>query len=147
MKKVAFLLLIMAALVSCESKDQKAGSATLSTDDKKAEADPSAVTSIQWIDSTFQDLGKVKEGTVVEVTYRFKNTGDKNLVIENAQPSCGCTVPEKPEQPIAPGGTDVIKAKFDSKGRPGVNNKTITVTANTTPEKQHQLNFKVEVIN
>lgn len=146
MKKVAFLLLVLTALVSCESKDQKAG-ATLSAGDKKTETDPSAVTSIQWIDSTSQDLGKVKEGTVVEVTYRFKNSGDKNLVIENAQPSCGCTVPEKPEQPIAPGGTDVIKAKFDSKGRLGPNSKTITVTANTAPEKQHVLSFKVEVIN
>jgi hypothetical protein len=146
MYKVALLLLLSAALVSCESKDQKA-TTSATAGDKKTETDPSAVTSIQWIDSTFQDLGKVKEGTIVEVTYRFKNSGDKSLVIENAQPSCGCTVPEKPEQPIAPGGTDVIKAKFDSRGRAGVNNKTITVTANTAPEKQHQLNFKVEVIN
>ncbi len=100
---------------------------------------------MQWLDSTYKDLGKVKEGQVVEVAYRFKNTGTKNLVIANVSASCGCTIPEKPEKPIAPGEEGVIKAKFDSKGRPkGEARKDVFVKANTEPQDQ-QLSFRVEI--
>ncbi|MEI9807904.1 MAG: DUF1573 domain-containing protein [Bacteroidota bacterium] len=60
-------------------------------------------------------------------------------------PGCGCTVPEKPEQPIAPGQQDVIKAKFNSSGQhKGENRKSITVRANTDPS-EIQLSFRVEI--
>jgi hypothetical protein len=88
----------------------------------------------------------VKEGQVVEVSYRFKNTGDKNLIIQNVSASCGCTVPEKPEKPFAPGEEGTVRAKFDSKGRPhGEARKEVYVNANTKPEQQHVLTFKVEI--
>jgi hypothetical protein len=157
MKKVVFLLLIMPAILSCESSDKKvngtaateSGNTALSptNNNQPAAFDSANATSIQWIDSTSQDLGRVKEGTVVEVTYRFKNTGNKPLVIESVQPSCGCTVPEKPEKPIPPGGEEVIRAKFSSSGRAGQNHKSITVNANTLPSSQHILQFNVEVTN
>ncbi|MEO5563769.1 MAG: DUF1573 domain-containing protein, partial [Chitinophagaceae bacterium] len=79
------------------------------------------------------------------VSYRFKNSGNKSLVIEDVAAGCGCTVPEKPEQAFAPGEEGVIRAKFDSKGRVGTNNKFVTVTANTSPSKQQVLKFNVEV--
>ena len=53
------------------------------------------------------------------------------LIIKNVTASCGCTIPEKPEEPIAPGNTGKIKATFDSRGRAGMNQKVITVVANT----------------
>lgn len=90
------------------------------------------------------DFGTINEGQVVEYTYSFKNTGDAPLIIQNAQGSCGCTVPEWPKQPIPVGGTGVIKAKFDSNGKPNIQNKTVTVTANTWP-KQTVLRFKAMV--
>ena len=71
-------------------------------------------TTVLWLDST-QNLGNLMEGTVVDVQFRFKNTGNKMLVITDVAASCGCTVPEKPEKPIAPGAEGVIKATFDSK--------------------------------
>ena len=58
--------------------------------------------------------------------------------------ACGCTVAEKPEQPIAPGKEGVIRASFDSRGRPGPNHKTLTVYANTS-EQIHTLIFDVDV--
>jgi hypothetical protein len=146
MKKVYIALMIACAgFVACQSADQKAAPAL--TDDAKDEAkkDTANYTTIQWIDSTFKDLGKLKEGQVVEVTYRFKNSGTKPLIITNVSASCGCTVPEKPEKPFAPGEEGVIKAKFDSRGRgKGEARKTVFVDANTSPDK-HQLNFKVEI--
>ncbi len=107
--------------------------------------DSANFTSLQWVDSTFQNLGKVKEGQTVLVSWRFKNTGNKPLVVSNASASCGCTVAEKPEQPVAPGEEGVIKAKFDSNGREGPQNKEVYVTANTKGTTNHELSFRVEV--
>lgn len=105
---------------------------------------PKAITTIQWVDSV-KMIGKVSEGEKVEIAYRFINTGSNPLIIENVVPTCGCTVAEKPLEPIAPGKEGVIKASFDSQGRTGVNHKSITVYANTK-EMIHPLVFEVEVI-
>jgi hypothetical protein len=91
------------------------------------------------------DFGTIKEGDVVEYTYSFKNTGEAPLIIQNAQPSCGCTAPDWSKEPIPVGGTGYVKAKFDSNGKPNLQNKTITVTANTWP-KQTVLRFKAMVL-
>ena len=60
------------------------------------------------------DFGKIKQGIPVTYSFEFKNTGDKPLVVENASASCGCTVPEKPEKPIEPGSTGVIKVQYNA---------------------------------
>lgn len=91
------------------------------------------------------DFGTINEGEVVEYVYKFKNTGEAPLIIQNAAPSCGCTVPEWSKEPIPVGGEGKIVAKFDSKGKPNIQNKTVTVTANTWPE-QTVLRFKAMVV-
>jgi hypothetical protein len=93
---------------------------------------------------TEHDFGTINEGQVVEYTYAFKNTGSAPLIIQNAQGSCGCTVPDWTKEPIPAGGTGFVKAKFDSNGKPNIQNKTVTVTANTWP-KQTVLRFKAMV--
>ena len=135
-----------AGLIACKSSDKKTTGPTLSQEERnKAIADTANFTSIQWLDSTFKDLGKIKEGQVIEVTFRFKNSGTKNLIFSNVSASCGCTVPEKPNKPYAPGEEGVIKAKFDSKGKPhGTIMKEIFAMANTNPS-QHTLTFGVEL--
>jgi hypothetical protein len=90
------------------------------------------------------DFGTITEGQVVEHTYSFKNTGEGPLIIQGAQGSCGCTVPDWSKEPIPVGGTGFVKAKFDSNGKPNIQNKTVTVTANTWP-KQTVLRFKAMV--
>ena len=145
MKKMLFVL-FAAGLFACQTADKKTGAALSQEEKDKAARDSANFTTIEWLDSTVKDLGNIKEGQVVEVSYRFKNSGDKPLIIAGVTASCGCTVPEKPEKPIAPGQEDVIKAKFDSKGRPkGENRKDVFVTANTKPESSIQLSFKVVV--
>lgn len=139
-------VLFAAGLFACQTADKKTGAALSQEEKDKAARDSANFTTIEWLDSTVKDLGNIKEGQVVEVSYRFKNSGDKPLIIAGVTASCGCTVPEKPEKPIAPGQEDVIKAKFDSKGRPkGENRKDVFVTANTKPESSIQLSFKVVV--
>jgi hypothetical protein len=144
MKKILIFVLAAAGIAACNSEDKNAGPQT-AEERIMAMRDSANFTSIEWLDSTLLNLGKVKEGTIVEVSYRFKNSGSKNLVIEDVAAACGCTVPEKPERAFAPGEEGVIKAKFDSRGRVGTNNKYVTVTSNTTPSKQHTLHFTVEV--
>jgi len=95
--------------------------------------------------TTDHDFGTVTEGQKVSYTYTVKNTGAAPLLIQNAQPSCGCTVPEWTKTPIPIGGTGFVKAEFDTKGKTGVQNKTITVTANSWP-KVTTLKFKAIVM-
>jgi hypothetical protein len=90
------------------------------------------------------DFGTITEGQKVTYTYKFKNTGSAPLIIQNAQPSCGCTAPDWSREPIPVGGSGFVKAEFDSKGKPGMQNKSITVTSNTFP-KTTQLKFKANV--
>jgi hypothetical protein len=95
--------------------------------------------------SVEHDFGTIKEGESVEYVFQVKNTGEAPLVIQEAKPSCGCTVPDWTKTPIPPGGNGFVKAKFDSSGKSGVQNKTITVSANTYP-KQTVLRFKANVM-
>lgn len=131
MKTFLFSILAVIALWSCNSGN--------ATEAPKA----GDVTSIQWIDSV-KNVGAVDEGQVVDIAFRFKNTGTKPLVIQDVKASCGCTVPAPPKEPIAPGQEGEIKASFNSQGRPGMNNKTLTVYANTG-SAEHRLSFSVEV--
>lgn len=88
--------------------------------------------SIKFAEEEF-DFGTVNQNDIVEHTYNFTNTGDVPLIIENATASCGCTVPDWPKEPIAPGASSQINVKFDSKGKQGQQNKQITIRANTNP--------------
>lgn len=105
--------------------------------------DSTKLTTIQWLDSA-QSLGSIAEGQVVKIKYRFKNSGNKPLVIERVQPGCGCTVADYPKQPIAPGSESEILAEFNSKGKEGLQKKNITVFANTA-EYSTTLWFEVTI--
>ena len=99
---------------------------------------------LQWIDSA-KDYGKITEGQKLEVLFRFKNVGDKPLVIESVRPSCGCTVADPPKEPIVPGAEGEIKGSFDSQGKSGAQHKTIYVMANTKGTQTHEISFTVDV--
>lgn len=139
----ASILVILAACngpVKREVNDN-APSAAVFGEEKK---DTAGFTTIQWIDST-KDYGKINQGDKLEVLFRFKNTGDKPLVIESVHPSCGCTVADPPKAPIAPGAEGEIKGSFDSNGKSGLQHKTITVMANTKGVQSHELSFSVDI--
>lgn len=144
MKNIFILLILAVSIAACESTEKKTENGTSVPTESGAAPASAELTTIEWLDSTYSDLGSVKEGQLVEVSFRFKNTGNKNLVIENVSASCGCTVPEKPEEPFAPGKEGVIKARFDSRGKPGIQKKIITVVANTEG-KISNLEFQVQV--
>jgi hypothetical protein len=79
------------------------------------------------------DWGTIAEGEKMTHIFKFKNTGANDMIISDAHGSCGCTVPEWPKEPIKPGKSSQIKVIFDSKGKAGDQNKSVTLTANTEP--------------
>lgn len=162
MKKILIVLAAAITIASCKEADKQAETTTSSTATTTSEAtttataattpatpqqntvDPATLTKVEWLDGTDKDFGKIEEGKNLEVSFRFKNIGDKPLVISNVSASCGCTVPETPKKPYAPGQTGVIKASFNSSGKVGPNSKQVNVFANLDPAMT-TLNFRVEV--
>jgi hypothetical protein len=143
MRVLILSLLVLVLLADCNSSDKKA--AVMAGATGAMMTDSTQFTSIQWMDSASKDFGKIMEGQKLEVSYRFKNSGDKPLVIQRVQPSCGCTIAEQPNEPIAPGGEGRIKASFNSEGHVGLNHKTLFVYANTKGSKSNELHFSVVV--
>ena len=129
-----------AILVSGCRNNDKSGAASASSPVKTV----TDSTTIQWLDST-KDFGKIQEGQQLAVVFRFKNTGDKPLVIERVQPSCGCTVADQSKEPVAPGNEGQVKATFNSQGHNGINHKTLFVYANAKGNPNSSLQFVVEV--
>jgi Protein of unknown function (DUF1573) len=84
-------------------------------------------------DEMSYDWGKLKEGEKMTHIFKFKNTGNNDLIISDARGSCGCTVPEWPKEPIKAGKGGEIKVIFDSAHKNGPQSKTVTLTANTDP--------------
>ena len=84
-------------------------------------------------ESDNHEFGQIVQGEKVSYAFKFKNTGKAPLVINTAQASCGCTVPEYTKEPVQPGESGVINVTFNSEGKSGMVSKTVTVIANTIP--------------
>ena len=90
------------------------------------------------------DYGQIEKGSDGVRVFEFTNIGNADLIIQDVKSSCGCTVPEKPKDPVAPGKTGVIKVKYDTQ-RVGKIRKTITVYSNAT-EAIKAIKIKGEVM-
>ncbi len=83
------------------------------------------------IDKEVHDYGTMDQGANGECTFVVTNTGKAPLIISSCKGSCGCTVPQCDKAPIAPGASQEIKVKYDTK-RIGPINKSVTITSNAT---------------
>ncbi len=92
------------------------------------------------------DYGEIAKGSDGVRQFEFTNTGNAPLVISKVYSSCGCTIPKKPEQPIAPGESGVIEVKYDTK-RVGPIRKTITVTSNAGDTPTMAIKIKGTVLD
>ena len=84
-------------------------------------------------DKLQHNFGKINQGESVSHQFVFTNTGQAELIINNAKGSCGCTVPKWPRKPIAPGESEEIKVTFNSAGKSGKQRKAITLVTNAIP--------------
>jgi hypothetical protein len=93
------------------------------------------------------NYGDVKQGPQIDGFFDFTNTGKQKLVISNVSASCGCTsamVDEKKE--FAPGEKGKIKFTFNTEGRSGVNEKTITVESNDIKNPRKTISFICNIV-
>ncbi len=132
MKKYFILSLAALALTftACgENTEKKEAPATaVAASSAKAVSNAPVMT----FDKTIHDFGNIQEGQRVETLFTFTNTGKSDLVISDARGSCGCTVPEYPKNTaIAPGASGEIRVSFDSSNKPNLQQKTVTISANT----------------
>ncbi|NNE77569.1 MAG: DUF1573 domain-containing protein [Pricia sp.] len=131
MKKVLLTLSVFSVLafVSCkENASSKIKSDNVAQAAERDEAGKQIP--VMTFEKEEHDFGTIEQGTPQETVFKFTNTGNAPLIITNATSSCGCTVPDPPKEPIAPGDTGELVVKFNGSGQNQVT-KTITVTANT----------------
>ncbi|MGB1021021.1 MAG: DUF1573 domain-containing protein [Flavobacteriaceae bacterium] len=118
-------------LVSCQegaSRKVKKENVEASSNDIADKADAP----VMKFDKVIHDFGTIAEGDKVKTTFNFTNTGKSDLIIVDARGSCGCTVPNYPKNtPIAPGESGEIVVSFDSSNKPNMQQKTVTIAANT----------------
>ncbi|HMC96869.1 MAG TPA: DUF1573 domain-containing protein [Flavobacteriales bacterium] len=139
MRRPAFLFLLLLT-VSCRLTDHSERDGDEVTTESLnfpasgyEDVDPADLPQLTF-DSSNADMGRVIQGTRVDKSYTFTNTGGAPLVITDVRSTCGCTVGKDwPKQPIAPGAGGTISVSFNSEGRSGRQEKTITVVANTSP--------------
>ncbi len=137
MNRSIFFVPLMAVLIAaCGDNDHSTAAGQGATEKQ--------YTTIEWID-TARNYGNINEGQKLAVSFRFKNSGIKPLIIESVHPACGCTVADYPKKALAPGEEGEITGEFDSRDREGLQHKEITVMSNTTPSA-HTVYFDVNVI-
>ena len=144
MKTPQFLLLVLFSVaIACNSSsDDKAITTDLVASPLTANqsAKAVAVPEIEMLETSY-DFGKMQQGESVTHDFVLKNIGEADLIISAAKGSCGCTVPQWPKTPIAQGEEATIKVTFNSAGKKGKQNKTVTLVTNAIP------NTKVLTIN
>ncbi|MBB5397622.1 MULTISPECIES: DUF1573 domain-containing protein [unclassified Mucilaginibacter] len=130
MKKL-FLCAIAAGLLittACNQSSHSANAAVAATGNVAATNAP-----VMKFEKETHDFGKIKEGEKVTYEFKFTNSGKSPLIIKDAVATCGCTKPEWPKAPIQPGQAGAIKVTFNSAAKMGLQDKQITITANTNP--------------
>ncbi len=149
MKKIVIICLAIVATTFTSCQDSAAKKVTNSTTTAAPTTTSSAKTStggpVLTFDKVVHDFGTINEGDKVTTVFNFTNTGNEDLIIVDARGSCGCTVPQYPKNTaIAPGATGEITVSFDSSNKPGNQQKSVTLSANTASGRE-MLRIKSQV--
>ena len=133
MKKVFLSIACLAFLASCNNPKAIESTSTDSKETSEIAAVNTADLPVFKFEKDAYDFGEIKEGEKVTYNFKFKNIGKTPLIISSATATCGCTIPEYPKEPVAPGEDGVLHVVFNSAGKPGMQHKVISITANTDP--------------
>ncbi|NVJ87885.1 MAG: DUF1573 domain-containing protein [Flavobacteriaceae bacterium] len=134
MRKILTAIVLVSSIVltSCKNNDatSKINADNVETAKKRDVKINSGAAEVTF-DKSQHDFGTVVEGTIVETTFKVTNSGKTDLIITDAQVTCGCTVPVWPKAPIKPGQTEDVKVKFNTNGKLNRQSKNITLITNT----------------
>lgn len=135
MKKIAILVCFLVSGLVLTSCDNGKAAAKINADNlenaKNRDVEIKNGAALIAFDRSVHDFGTVTEGDVVETVFKVTNSGKTDLIITDAQVTCGCTVPVWPKSPIKPGQTEDIKVKFNTSGKTNRQQKNITLITNT----------------
>jgi Protein of unknown function (DUF1573) len=132
MKKTVFCIVTSAFLmIACKKTEELIPLKNQTMPNQQMEMAKSYPSTTISIDKLAHDFGDVKQGDVLETTFRITNTGKEDLYIIDAVGSCGCTVPLFDKNAIKPNATTNINVKFDTKNKTGINEKSVRITCNT----------------
>lgn len=130
MKKLFHLIICI--LFTCLSACNESASKKVDQEKAAGASETNTITAAMNFDKVSHDFGTIEEGETVQTTFNFTNTGKADLLIVDARGSCGCTVPKYPKNiPIKPGESGQILVSFDSSNKPNMQQKTVTISANT----------------
>lgn len=121
-------------------------SANIEEDFSVMTADEMAKAPVLSVDNTEFNFGKINQGEKVEHTYILSNSGKSDLVIRKVSASCGCTAVQPEKKVIAPGEKVNIKMVFNSAGKVGNQNKTVTIITNDPKNSKTILWVRGEVV-
>lgn len=143
-KTIVFASFCLFVAFASQAQTDKTKPATVAPDKaapaQTAPAQAAPVDNKNAAEMTFEVLeynfGTIKQGESVTREFSFTNTGKEDLIISNAQGSCGCTVPVWPKEPVKKGAKNEIKVTFNSAGKMGMQDKTVTITSNAKNSPQ-----------
>jgi len=146
-RKIGFAAVLALLIASCGGDNK--GKDGISTNDVNISSSADGKSNSNLPDIKLEeeehDFGRITQGEKVSFAFKFRNTGGANLIITSAAGSCGCTVPEWPKEPILPGKEGKINVIFNSEGKSGRQEKTITIVTNCEPSTK-VVRIKTEII-
>lgn len=140
-KSLFYLLLGGFLICSCAPKNKQQSEKNVST----TTSDTNTFAKFEAFEKLF-NFGDLQEGEIVTHTFRFKNSGNKSLIILNVESSCGCATSKYDKKPIPPGEEGKIEIEFNSSGKFGKQYKVINIFANV-PEKVIELRVIANIKN
>lgn len=93
------------------------------------------------LDNLTHDLGRIEEGEMPEATFRVSNMGGSTLRIRKLSAGCTCLVPSITQTTLEPGEQALIRARFNTRGRIGEQEKEIVLICNDPSD--HELVLRV----
>jgi hypothetical protein len=152
MKTKLFLAPAVIFLMAACGQDPKKEDGAISSDvinipsTASGKTAPAGSSPVMDFEDEKHDFGRITQGETVSYSFIFKNNGGSDLVISSAQGSCGCTIPNYPKEAIKPGQVAKVDVKFESSGKSGLVQKTVTLVTNCTPStKVLTISANVEV--
>ena len=101
------------------------------------------------VEKRVHDFGKITQGDVVAATYKLINDGKSPLNIRKVSSNCTCAVTEIGKMDLQPGESVELQLSFNSTGRRGTQQKSITIYSNdpVTPVQRVIMKASVQLPN
>lgn len=134
MKKIILSAVVLALLSACNNSNEVDTSIIHNPNSAQGYNESESMPVIKF-EKQLHDFGNLSSGETISYSFKFKNTGNADLIIQACESTCGCTVPDYPKDKIAPGKEGYVTVAFNSSGKHGMDLQEVTVVSNTQPSR------------